>query len=52
MAHIRLQDDTADVLHELKNRGDSYDDVVKRLIAESQLAEIDVENREDEAEAA
>lgn len=36
MAHIRLKDETADVLHSMKSRGDSYDDVVKRLIAENQ----------------
>jgi predicted CopG family antitoxin len=29
---VSLDDETADVLHEMKERGDSYDDVVRRLI--------------------
>jgi predicted CopG family antitoxin len=29
---VSLDDETADVLHTMKERGDSYDDVVRRLI--------------------
>lgn len=29
---ISVQEETADQLHELKQRGDSYDDVVSRLL--------------------
>lgn len=29
---IRVNDDTADELHNRKNRGDSYDDVIQRLL--------------------
>jgi len=29
---IRIDDSTADQLHNKKNRGDSYDDVIKRLL--------------------
>ena len=29
---VSLQEETADELHALKDRGDSYDDVVMRLI--------------------
>ena len=32
---IRVDDDTADDLHVLKERGDSYDDVIRRLLKES-----------------
>lgn len=31
---ISLDEETADKLHEMKRRGDSYDDVVRRLIEE------------------
>jgi predicted CopG family antitoxin len=31
---IQVDDDTADALHELKERGDSYDDVIRRVLAE------------------
>lgn len=33
---ISLDEQTADDLHELKQRGDSYDDVVRRLIEAQQ----------------
>ena len=37
---IRLETETADELHGLKRRGDSYDDVVSRLLEEhAQTAE-------------
>lgn len=49
--HIRLRTDTADALHALKQRGDSYDDVVRELIAESQRATIDVERERTEIDA-
>jgi len=29
---VSLSEETADKLHDLKQRGDSYDDVVRRLI--------------------
>lgn len=29
---VSLSEETADDLHEMKQRGDSYDDVVRRLI--------------------
>ena len=29
---IRIDDGTADKLHDKKNRGDSYDDVINRLL--------------------
>jgi len=29
---IRVDDETADLLHNRKDRGDSYDDVIRRLI--------------------
>lgn len=29
---IRVDESTADKLHDLKNRGDSYDDVINRLL--------------------
>ena len=32
---IRVDDETADALHGLKGRGDSYDDVVRRLLADA-----------------
>ena len=31
---IAVDDETADELHAMKQRGDSYDDVIRRLIAE------------------
>jgi len=31
---VRLADGTADELHDLKDRGESYDDVVQQLLAE------------------
>lgn len=31
---ISVDEETADRLHELKQRGESYDDVVKRLLEE------------------
>lgn len=31
-ATLRVDDDTADELHDLKERGDSYDDVIQRLL--------------------
>jgi len=30
---IEVADNTADELHDMKNRGDSYDDVIQRLIS-------------------
>lgn len=32
---ISVSDDVADKLHSLKERGDSYDDVIRRLLAET-----------------
>ena len=29
---VQLDEDTADALHELKRRGDTYDDVTRRLV--------------------
>ena len=31
---IRVSDDTADALHAMKDRGESYDDVIGRLLRE------------------
>jgi len=31
---ISVADETADELHDMKQRGDSYDDVIRRLIAD------------------
>ena len=42
--HVRIGEDTADELHAMKSRGDSYDDVIQQLIAESK-------NKETAAEA-
>lgn len=36
---IRVKSETADKLHDLKNRGDSYDDVINRLIEEHNESE-------------
>jgi hypothetical protein len=33
-AHVRVYEEDADALHDLKNRGDSYADVVSRLLDE------------------
>ncbi|WP_277543314.1 hypothetical protein [Haloarcula laminariae] len=40
---IRVSEDLADELHDRKNRGDSYEDVIWRLIEKSD----DVENEYD-----
>lgn len=29
---IRIDENTADALHDMKERGDSYNDVIKRLL--------------------
>ncbi len=31
---ISVSDEVADILHDMKNRGDSYDDVLVRLLIE------------------
>jgi len=36
---VSLDDETADELHAMKQRGDSYDDVVRRLIETYQEAD-------------
>ena len=41
---VSLDDETADVLHTMKERGDSYDDVVRRLIED--CTDKEVENDE------
>jgi predicted CopG family antitoxin len=40
---IRVSEDLADELHDRKNRGDSYEDVIWRLIEKAD----DVENEDD-----
>ncbi|WP_259517117.1 antitoxin VapB family protein [Halanaeroarchaeum sp. HSR-CO] len=34
---IQVDDETADELHELKERGDSYDDVIQRLLGNTDV---------------
>ena len=48
--HVRVYEDDVDRLHDLKNRGDSYADVVRRLLdRHAPLDEQDQETEETEA---
>jgi predicted CopG family antitoxin len=38
---ISVSDETADVLHDMKKRGESYDDVIVRLLIENEDLEED-----------